>query len=591
VIAAAALPYVPSLWGGFALDDYGLIVTDPLAQSLVHLPETFTKDFLRGTLGPNVIYYRPLVTASFQANYMIAGPNPFVFRLFNLLVHVAAALLVFALARRLTRSLVAAGIAGVAFGVLPSHAEAAAWISGRTDLMSCVFTLGAVLVFAASCEEERGFSWASAAPANYPHPLQVGIPGGMTSWMGTRAGACALLTICALFSKENALVLPVLAAGCAWVFGCRASRADKLKWAAAFVVPLVVFMLIRRHAVHVTIVNYPTVALGRRLLGVGIAYAAYLRMLLVPMVGRVVYDVFPIGMKYPAIALAAWLLPVGLVVLTVRLRRSSPVVAFGTMWVFLTLLPVSNILPTSGPLPAERFVYLASVGSAIVLGWLASRMLAWRPASISVWPAVSVVIVVWYALLCGTLAYLTSQQYESDVAWARAVSAINGRFFRSWAGFYFSEAGLFKDAAREYEAAIREATITHVPPERADYVGLANARRALGQPEKAVEVLEAARATLAPSARIELNLGTACAQAGRMYDAEEAFTRAVRLDSKLAAAWRGLGRARLRLGGYRDAVTAYEHVFALGRASDRDRRELELALRAAGGTKKGGRER
>jgi len=552
IVAAAVLPYLPSLRGEFVLDDVELIVKDPLAHSLAHLPQTFAKDFLHGTLGPNVIYYRPLVTASFQANYMIAGPNPFVFRLTNLLMHLAAALLVFALARRVTRSLTAAGIAAVAFAVLPAHAEAAAWVSGRTDLMSCVFTLGALVVFAGWCDEGRGFSWA-------------------------RAATCAALTFCALFSKENALVLPLLAAGYAWVFGCRASRADKLKWAAAFLVPLVVFMLIRRHAVHVTLVNYPAAVLGRRLLGVGMAYAAYMKMMFVPQAGRVVYDVFPIGMKYPAIALAAWLVPIGLVGLGVWFRKLLPVIAFGALWMFLTLLPVSNILPAMSPVPAERFVYLPSVGSAIMIGWLAKRMLDWRPASIRVWPAVSIAIVVWYALYCAALTVQSSQPYSSNVAWSRAVSAIDGRFFRAWAGYYFYGAGLYREAAHEYEAAIE-----HGPPNVGDYVRLSDARRALGQPEKAVDVLLDARARFGSSARVELSLGTAYAQAGRLLDAEAAFSRAVRLDPKSAGAWVGLGRARLRLSRYREAVSAYSYADSITELSPKDRFEFGLACEGAG---------
>ncbi|MGC8864057.1 MAG: hypothetical protein ACP5R5_14970, partial [Armatimonadota bacterium] len=156
VAAAAVLPYVPSLRGDFALDDVHLIVNYPLAHSLAYLPQAFTRSFLPGAVDPDVVYYRPLVIASFQANYMIAGPNPLVFRLFNLLLHVTASLLVFALARRIVRDVVASGIAGMCFAVLPSRFEAVSWISGRTDLMSSVFALGAVLVFAAFCDDTRG---------------------------------------------------------------------------------------------------------------------------------------------------------------------------------------------------------------------------------------------------------------------------------------------------------------------------------------------------------------------------------------------------------------------------------------------------
>ncbi|MGC8862830.1 MAG: tetratricopeptide repeat protein, partial [Armatimonadota bacterium] len=393
-----------------------------------------------------------------------------------------------------------------------------------------------------------------------------------------RLSACALLTACALFSKENAVVLPVLALGYAWILGCRMSRAEKIKWAAAFIVPMAVFVLVRRHAVHVTVVTHPEIVLGRRILGIGIAYAAYLRMLLVPQVGRVVYDVFPIGMKYPLIALAAWLVPTGLVALTLRLRRSVPVAAFGTMWVFITLLPVSNILPAASPIPAERFVYLPGAGSAIVLGWLAKVMLDWRPRSVRVWPAVAVAIVVWYLLLCTALTIQSTPQYSSSLAWARAIAAANGRFYRSWSGYYFLQAGLFKEAAEEYRAAIERSP----RPEADDFIGLSKALRALNRWEEAIRTLLEARARFGPDPKIELNLGNACAEAGRLKDAQAAFERAVRLDPGSAAAWVGLGRVRFVLHDYAGAVTAYTFAESIAELLPVDRLRFGLACKRTG---------
>ena len=551
LLAAAVLPYVPSLRGDFVLDDFALIVNDPLAHSLAFFPRNFSMDFLRGTLGPGVVYYRPLVSASYQANYMIAGPDPLTFRLFNLLLNVVAVMLVFALARRVTGSLTAAGIAGMAFAVLPSHAEAVSWVSGRTDAMSCLFAVGALVVFAAAWDREPRFTW-------------------------PRGFACAVLFLCALLSKENALAVPVLAGGYAWIRGRPVRRDDLAKWIAAFAVPLLVYMAVRRHAVHVTVVSHMTFLLGRRLLGVGIAYAAYLRMLFVPQAGRVVYDVFPIGLKYPILAALAWLIPIGLAVVTVRLRKRLPVVSFGAMWILVTLLPVTNILPTSGPVPAERFVYLASVGSAIVLGWLAKLMLDWRPGSLRVWPAVITAIVAWYVLYCGALTVQSCEHYQSNVAWSRAVSATDGRFFRSWAGYYFSEAGLYKEAAHEYEAAIK-----HGPPQVGNYTGLATALRRLGKPRRAAEVLLTARNRFPPIARIELNLGMALGESGDLREAAGAFREATRLDPKSFGAWRGLGKASLSLGNYREAIAAYEHALALDPASRKHRAELAQARERA----------
>ena len=565
VAAAALLPYVPSLRGGFALDDFHLIVEYPLAHSLVHLPEAFARSFLPGDVDPEVVYYRPLVIGSYQADYMIAGPNPFVFRLSNLLMHVAASLLMFALARGVTRDLVSSGLAGVAFGVLPSHFEAVSWVSGRTDLMSSIFTLGAVLVFAGFCDGTRISD-------------DAGLGSARPSASAFRLFAFALLAACALFSKENAVVLPVLAFGYAWVFGCRMSRTEKIKWAAAFLVPMAVFVLVRRHAVHVTVVSHPTMVLGRRILGIGIAYAAYLRMLLVPQVGRVAYDVFPIGMKYPLISIGAWLAPTALAAGAIRLRKRLPAVAFGALWVFVALLPVSNILPATSPIPAERFVYLPSAGSSIVLGLLAKWMLDWRPRRIRIWPAAAVVIVVWYVLLCGALTIQSTPQYSSNLAWARAVSALDGRFYRSWSGYYFLQAGLFREAAREYTAAIERSP----KPELSDYIGLSKAMRGLGEAEKALDVLLEARAKFGPSAGLELNLGNAYAEAGRPAQARRAFERAVRLDPQSAAAWVGLARIALALRDYTGAVTAYSRAESVTQLIPADRLRFGLACKKVG---------
>ena len=266
-VAPAILPYVPSLGGGFALDDWQLVVQDPLAHSIGNWRDAFFTDFLRGSLGKDIIYYRPLVTISYQLNYSLFGPDPLAFRLTNILLNALVAVLVFFLGLRLTKSAVAAGLAALAFAVLPSHAESVAWISGRTDVMSVLFMLASLLAFAASCDR-REFNW----------PLAL---------------ASSLAFLCALLSKEQALVLPVLLVVYAWISGKRMGASEALKWAAVLLIPLVAFLLVRRSVVGVAVDTHLMNALGRRLLGVGIAYASYLRMLFLPRELQVVYDVFP----------------------------------------------------------------------------------------------------------------------------------------------------------------------------------------------------------------------------------------------------------------------------------------------------------
>jgi tetratricopeptide (TPR) repeat protein len=163
------------------------------------------------------------------------------------------------------------------------------------------------------------------------------------------------------------------------------------------------------------------------------------------------------------------------------------------------------------------------------------------------------------------------------VAWARAVSRTGGRFFRSWAGYYFFKAGLYEEAAHEYEAAIRYGS-----QDVTDYLGLANSLRALGRPAEAEKVLLQAAEKIGDDARVYLSLGSTYILLQDLDKAEQAFSRAASINPKLHAAWVGLGRVSLRLGKIRDAVEAYAKADALGGLRPRDRFEYALACENAG---------
>ena len=464
VALSAAVPYLHSLTGNFLLDDWTLIVDRDRVHSLQNIPWAFHTRFLPSSFGHNLFYYRPLTIVSYQLNYAVAGPHPFQFHLTNLLLQVLTTLLVFWCARRITGNVVIAGLAGLAFAVLPSHAEAVAWISGRTDILAATFLLAGLLVFLANVNRPRGFSW----------PLAV---------------LCSFLLLCGMFSKEQAVILPALMVGYAWIFG-GVRRRDAVRWVIALMPSMLIFMVMRKLVVGADLEKIMGFMLAQRLLGVGIAYAAYLRMLFVPMEPKVIYDVFPVAASYPLLAIAAWLLPIGLVASTVLLRKKAPIVAFGCWWIFLALLPVSNLLPSLGPLPAERFVYMASIGSSLIIGWAAWKMLSWRPKAVTIWPLAATLLVAGYFAYGAALTMSGCRVYETSLGWASAIQASDTRFadLRATAASYFEQAGFiaarsgdpktarkqYKEAARGYEAALR-----YDPGDADSRARLAAIRRAL----------------------------------------------------------------------------------------------------------------
>ncbi|MEL6897634.1 MAG: hypothetical protein AAFP90_16160, partial [Planctomycetota bacterium] len=83
LIAIVVVTYLGSFQGIFVFDDFSAIVDNPEIK-------TFDLRVLISTYGPN----RATVAILNYANYQISGENPFGYHIVNLMIHIAAALLV-----------------------------------------------------------------------------------------------------------------------------------------------------------------------------------------------------------------------------------------------------------------------------------------------------------------------------------------------------------------------------------------------------------------------------------------------------------------------------------------------------------------
>jgi protein O-mannosyl-transferase len=166
---AGSLPFLAALFGGFQSDDFQLLLA-------VREGGPFGL-----WSGPGTGFLRPLVSLSLWLDHAVWGLRPFGYHLTNFLVHVGNAALVGVLVDRLRRRWAlpayAPGLAAGLFALLPAHAEAICWVSGRTDLLAAFWALIAAVL---ALGERR---WQHAA--------------------AVLAFALALLT------KESALMLPL----------------------------------------------------------------------------------------------------------------------------------------------------------------------------------------------------------------------------------------------------------------------------------------------------------------------------------------------------------------------------------------------
>jgi protein O-mannosyl-transferase len=350
-LCALAL-YWPSLSFDFVYDDDYFVVRNLAVHSWRHLPRYFV-DVETYSVDLHAPMYRPLRNISYLVDWSIAGRRPAWFHAHNILLHAANACLVlwvlrllagFARAPKDTAVQPPAAALPCLAGVLlwlahPVHTEAVGWIKSRDELLFALFYLGAVGM------------WLSAIRLKSFGPVR-------TAWI-------VALCIFSLFSKEMAISLPLVLLAAGVYFADRKDLPKVLRVPALALVATVGFVAVRHLVIGKT---------QQQAFLAGNWYAQMLTMTRVAMryVGLAVapsgltinYDDFGISRSMSDWRVIVSLLGVAAILGTIwRTRRRHPVISFGILWFGLTLLPVSNVIPTMQWM-AERFLYLPLVGLA-----------------------------------------------------------------------------------------------------------------------------------------------------------------------------------------------------------------------------------
>jgi tetratricopeptide (TPR) repeat protein len=126
------------------------------------------------------IYYRPLLLITFIIDYHVSGILPWMFHLTNIIMHVFAVWLLYKVLKQYGALNEVAVILASLFVIHPAIIHAVVWVPGRNDLMLALFTLLALY-----------FQNEYYVKAKNKHLVFL-----------------MLFFVAALFSKENAIVLP-----------------------------------------------------------------------------------------------------------------------------------------------------------------------------------------------------------------------------------------------------------------------------------------------------------------------------------------------------------------------------------------------
>ena len=329
--------YLPAmLWGGFVWDDR-IITNSEAVQEVSGLWKIWFSPSAIGEEG----HYWPLVYTTFWLEHKLWGYAPAGYHVVNVLLHLANALLLRHLLRRL--AVPGAWMVAAVFAVHPLHVESVAWVIERKDLLSGLFYLAAALAWMRFVEQPN-----------------------------SRRYACSLALYAAgLLSKSIVVTLPVAILIWHWWKQGRVTSTDLLRLVPFGVVGLVITIgdLSFYQSVEPLSLGY---SLTERTLIAARALWFYAGKLLWPSDLAVIYPLWDIRVADP-LAWGYLIAAVALAVALWRFRRQigrGPLA--GALFFAVTLLPVLGFVDygyMQYAFVADRFQYLAGIGfMAVVIG-------------------------------------------------------------------------------------------------------------------------------------------------------------------------------------------------------------------------------
>jgi protein O-mannosyl-transferase len=133
LVAFVLIVYIPVMQtGGFIWDDPQYITGNPLLRTLPGLAAIW----VHPTALPQ---YYPLVHTTFWIEFHLAGLQPWLYHIDNILLHAVGAVLLWRLLARL--NVPAAWLAAAIFAVHPIQVESVAWPTERKNVLSLVLYL------------------------------------------------------------------------------------------------------------------------------------------------------------------------------------------------------------------------------------------------------------------------------------------------------------------------------------------------------------------------------------------------------------------------------------------------------------------
>jgi tetratricopeptide (TPR) repeat protein len=468
-------------------------------------------------------HYHPLTLLSYSLEYRFFKLNPFVYHLTNLIFHLLNGLLVFWLIWMLKGGVLISLVVSLLFAIHPLHVESVAWISERKDLLCSFFFLGSLIVYLTYLKTRR-----------------------------MRAYFLSLfLFLLSLLSKSMAVTLPLVLFLCDYLLDRKFDRKCLIE-KIPFLVIAFIFGIIASFALRSSGMVDPKSSFSffKNIFIMSEVLTSYFSKLILPIKLSCLYpSLQEIGGVWSYVSLTTIL---GFLIAGILLGRYNKKITFGTLFFFITILPVLPI-----KIVADRYSYIPSIGIFFIAAegfyWVYRSKL--EPIKI-VKPILAILLIG----ILGTFSFLT---WERCHVWKDSISlwnnvlknypslpiAYNNR------GEVYLRRGDYDKAISDFNEALRidpdyETAYTLYENRGSAYLLKGDYERAIVDYNRAVRI----RPNYALAYH---NRGTAYLNKGNIEEAIADFNKALEIDPEYAEAYFNKAIACEKIGHLKEAIEAY----------------------------------
>ncbi|MGA2242992.1 MAG: tetratricopeptide repeat protein [Verrucomicrobiota bacterium] len=512
--------------------------------------------------------WHPLTWLSLMLDVQLFGTGPAGLHLMNVLLHAANAVLLFLLLRRMmglrsnnsigapattAGTLWSSAFVAAIFAIHPLHVESVAWVAERKDVLSGLFFLLTLLMYARYAQKrskvESQESRTQAVPALDSRPWTLDY------------GLALLFFALGLMSKPMLVTVPLVLLLLDWWplerftiydlrFTIRRLIWEKIPFFGLSAASCVATVLAQQEAIRSTIAWPLTTRLANAL----ISYVTYIAQTVWPDNLAVFY---PYRFDVPVwqIAGAGGLL-LSVTVLMLAAARRFPYLLVGWLWYLGMLVPVIGLVQVGDQSHADRYTYLPQIGLSLVIVWAVKYWTAswrWRHQVLGV-AAGSVIV----ALLAGSWRQ-TSYWRNSESLWAHTLACTSDNSFAHMnMGVTLTAQDRLDEAIEHFQKALK------VRPDYAEcHNNLGVALRRKGQVDEAIMHFQKALEIHPDHAEIHNGLGFTLVQKGQVDEAIAHYQEAIQLEPDYAEAHYNLANMLAKKGQFAEAIVQYQKAIQL----------------------------